>query len=135
MGEWVLHLRNLDSRLRENDKGNATDFSRLNEVQLFFPDPWHKKRHHKRRIVNDAFIHLIAQKLKPEGLFHLATDWQPYAESMMTILTPSPLFKNLAGTDQFSPRGDRPLSKFENRGMKLGHQIFDLRFLKVIERD
>ncbi len=105
----------------------------LNEVQLFFPDPWHKKRHHKRRIVNDAFIHLIAQKLKPEGLFHLATDWQPYAESMMTILTPSPLFKNLAGTDQFSPRGDRPLSKFENRGMKLGHQIFDLQFLKCAQ--
>lgn len=102
----------------------------LNEVQLFFPDPWHKKRHHKRRIVNDVFIRLIAQKLKPEGLFHLATDWQPYAESMLEILTPSPLFKNLAGEGQFSPRGDRPLSKFESRGIKLGHQIFDLRFLK-----
>ncbi len=102
----------------------------LNEVQLFFPDPWHKKRHHKRRIVNDAFIRLIAQKLKSEGLFHLATDWQPYAESMMEVLTPSSLFKNLAGEGQFSPRGDRPLSKFESRGMKLGHQIFDLQFLK-----
>lgn len=102
----------------------------LNEVQLFFPDPWPKKRHHKRRIVQPHFAQLIAQKLKPSGLFHLATDWQPYAEHMMEVLSKEPAFTNAAGVGEYSPRDDRPLSKFEQKGQQKGHAIFDLRFLR-----
>lgn len=104
----------------------------LDRVQLFFPDPWHKKRHHKRRIVSPAFVGLVARKLKPGGVFHLATDWQDYAEQMMDVLSAATSFRNLAGEGQYSPRPDwRPLTKFEQRGQRLGHGVWDLLFERI----
>jgi tRNA (guanine-N7-)-methyltransferase len=103
----------------------------LDRVQLFFPDPWHKKRHHKRRILSPEFASLIAQKLKPGGVFHLATDWQDYAEQMMEVLSAAPDFQNLAATGEYSPRPEwRPLTKFEQRGQRLGHGVWDLLFAR-----
>ncbi|MCX7122251.1 MAG: tRNA (guanosine(46)-N7)-methyltransferase TrmB [Gammaproteobacteria bacterium] len=102
----------------------------LNQVHLFFPDPWPKKRHFKRRIVQTEFANLIAQKLKLYGIFHLATDWKDYAQHMMKTLSNAPSFINLAGINQYADRTGRPLTKFENRGIQLGHEIFDLRFQK-----
>jgi tRNA (guanine-N7-)-methyltransferase len=101
----------------------------LDRVQLFFPDPWHKTRHHKRRIVSPEFAALIAQKLKPGGVFHLATDWQDYARQMMMVLEAAPDYQNDAAADEYSPRPDwRPLTKFEQRGQRLGHGVWDLLF-------
>jgi tRNA (guanine-N7-)-methyltransferase len=101
----------------------------LDRVQLFFPDPWHKARHHKRRIVSPEFAALIAQKLKHGGTFHLATDWENYAEQMMEVLSAAPDYQNLAGAGEYSPRPEwRPLTKFEQRGQRLGHGVWDLLF-------
>lgn len=103
----------------------------LSAVQLFFPDPWPKRRHLKRRLVQPPFVELIRQKLMVGGRFHLATDWQNYAEQMMAVLTAAPGFKNAIAPMQFAPRPqERPLTKFELRGQKLGHQVFDLLFVK-----
>tara|TARA_R110002111_G_scaffold27913_9_gene59958 strand:- start:5088 stop:5777 length:690 start_codon:yes stop_codon:yes gene_type:complete len=100
----------------------------LDCVQLFFPDPWHKKRHHKRRIVQTAFLDLIHSKLQPGGCFHAATDWQPYAEHILDTLNAHPGFINNA-TDGYSKRPEnRPLTKFENRGLRLGHGVWDMIF-------
>lgn len=101
----------------------------IDKVQLFFPDPWPKKKHHKRRIVQPAFVMLIAQKLKSQGLFHLATDWQPYADHMLSALDHCPVFANYFAPHTFAPsQFERPQTKFEQRGEKLGHQIWDLVF-------
>ncbi len=103
----------------------------LDSVMLFFPDPWHKKRHHKRRIVQPDFVRLILTRLKPGGLFHLATDWEDYAEWMMEILSAESGFANLAGSGSYSPRPEsRPVTKFEKRGLRLGHGVWDLLFEK-----
>lgn len=102
----------------------------LDKVYLLFPDPWPKKRHHKRRIVNEHFVTLIAHRLKAHGQFHLATDWQPYADHMLSTLNASILLKNCF-TD-FAPQGMRPKTKFERRGEKLNHQIFDLVYERPI---
>lgn len=99
----------------------------LDRVQLFFPDPWHKTRHHKRRIVSPEFAALVAQKLKPGGIFHLATDWEDYAKQMLNVLEAAPAYQNLATAGEYSPRPDwRPLTKFEQRGHRLGHGVWDL---------
>jgi tRNA (guanine-N7-)-methyltransferase len=101
-------------------------------LQLFFPDPWHKKRHNKRRIVNEEFIQMIRCKMKLGGIIHMATDWEPYAEHMMEVLTDAAGFKNQAGDGRFTPRPDnRPLTKFEKRGERLGHGVWDLFFEKI----
>ena len=101
----------------------------LDRVQLFFPDPWHKTRHHKRRIVQADFVALIARKLKPGGVFHLATDWEDYARQMLAVMSAAPGFCNQAGDDQYAPRPEtRPLTKFEQRGQRLGHGVWDLLF-------
>ena len=102
----------------------------LDCVQLFFPDPWHKKRHHKRRIVKAEFIQLIHQKLKPGGLFHLATDWQDYAEHMLKQMEQARGFTNTAGEGNYAINTDRPLTKFERRGQRLGHGVWDLVYRK-----
>lgn len=94
----------------------------LDRVNLFFPDPWPKKRHHKRRIVQPAFLALVAARLKPGGLLHMATDWAPYAEHIEEVMAASADFVPLAGA------GDRPPTKFERRGERLGHEIRDLRY-------
>jgi tRNA (guanine-N7-)-methyltransferase len=97
-------------------------------VQLFFPDPWPKKRHHKRRIVQTDFMLQISRVLTPGGIFHAATDWEPYAGHMLAVIDALPaLFENVAGPGTFSPRPDaRPPTKFERRGERLGHRVFDL---------
>ncbi len=102
----------------------------LDCVQLFFPDPWHKKRHHKRRIVNANFIRLIHEKLKPGGLIHLATDWQDYAEYMLAEMEQAKGFSNTAGKAHYAENTGRPPTKFEHRGRRLGHGVWDLVFRK-----
>ena len=106
--------------------------SSLTTVQLFFPDPWHKKKHHKRRIVSAEFVGSIHQKLKVSGVFHMATDWENYAECMLEDMQSSQGYKNLSETNNYVPRPEsRPLTKFENRGQRLGHGVWDLQFAKV----
>ncbi len=105
--------------------------SSLQAVQLFFPDPWHKKRHNKRRIVQPEFAQQIRAKLIPGGCFHMATDWQPYAEHMMEVMSAAEGYVNQCGEDQYSPRPEhRPITKFEQRGKRLGHGVWDLVFIK-----
>jgi len=104
----------------------------LDRVLLFFPDPWPKKKHHKRRILQPPFVSLIASKLKSEGIFHMATDWQPYAEHMLEVMEGSDQFRNCAGERQFSDRPDyRPVTKFEARGRGLGHEVWDLIYQRI----
>jgi|SRR3989339_318861 len=101
----------------------------LDQVQIFFPDPWQKKRHHKRRMIQKEFVELVAQKLKPGGKFLLATDWQTYAEHMMEVLSACKTLKNTAGEGGYADLSFyRVKTKFENRGEKLGHRIFELSF-------
>jgi tRNA (guanine-N7-)-methyltransferase len=102
-------------------------------IQLFFPDPWPKKRHHKRRIVQPGFVELVASRLEPGGRFHAATDWAPYAEWILEHFEARPdLFRNLAGPGRYSERPEtRPLTKFEQRGQRLGHAVFDLLFCRT----
>ncbi|RDV25683.1 tRNA (guanosine(46)-N7)-methyltransferase TrmB [Alteromonas aestuariivivens] len=101
--------------------------SSLDRVQLYFPDPWHKKRHHKRRIVQPEFAEMVRVKLKMGGHFHMATDWENYAEHMAEIMNSAPGFKNTAEQGNYVPRPDyRPITKFEVRGQKLGHGVWDL---------
>jgi tRNA (guanine-N7-)-methyltransferase len=104
----------------------------LSTVQLFFPDPWHKKRHHKRRIVQPDFVQMIRSKLKIGGVFHMATDWENYAEHMLEVMSAAEGYQNLAVDGLYVPRPDhRPLTKFENRGVKLGHGVWDLMFKRT----
>ncbi|HWI11324.1 MAG TPA: tRNA (guanosine(46)-N7)-methyltransferase TrmB [Burkholderiaceae bacterium] len=101
----------------------------LSGVHVFFPDPWHKKKHHKRRLIQPEFVRLLAERLAPGGYLHCATDWQPYAEQMLQVLAAEPALRNTV--DGYAPRPDyRPLTKFENRGLKLGHGVWDLVFVK-----
>ena len=98
-------------------------------VQVFFPDPWPKKRHHKRRLLGPAFVHELAQRLVPGGYLHVATDWEDYAQEILAVLGAEPLLANTAAG--FAPRSDyRPLTKFEARGLKLGHSVRDLVFCR-----
>lgn len=102
----------------------------LDRVQVFFPDPWPKRRHHKRRLIQPAFIALIKQKLAPHGILHLATDWEDYAKHMRKVLEASEL-TNVAGVGNYHARpSERPLTKYEQRGQSLGHPVFDLVFVK-----
>ena len=104
----------------------------LDAVYLFFADPWHKTKHHKRRIVQQEFVQLLRKKLKVGGVFHMATDWEDYAKHMMRVMTDAEGFSNTAGKDQYLPRPDyRPLTKFEKRGQRLGHGVWDLIFAKI----
>ncbi len=106
--------------------------SSLQGVQIFFPDPWHKKRHHKRRLIQPAFIELLLSKIRVGGFLHLATDWENYAEHMLEVLEAEPLLHNSAGPGQYSPRPEsRPLTKFEQRGQRLGHGVWDLYYTRL----
>jgi tRNA (guanine-N7-)-methyltransferase len=96
-------------------------------VHVFFPDPWPKKRHHKRRLIQPEFVHLLASRIKPGGYLHFATDWEEYATQMLEVLAAEPLLANT--TTGFAPRPpSRPQTKFETRGLKLGHDVRDLLF-------
>ncbi|UTW10716.1 tRNA (guanosine(46)-N7)-methyltransferase TrmB [Marinobacterium rhizophilum] len=104
----------------------------LDCLQLFFPDPWHKKKHNKRRIVQAAFAQSVRNKLKVGGVFHMATDWENYAEHMMDVMSAAEGYRNSAGAGEFSPQPDfRPVTKFQNRGEKLGHGVWDLMFERI----
>ncbi|MBX3636139.1 MAG: tRNA (guanosine(46)-N7)-methyltransferase TrmB [Rubrivivax sp.] len=98
-------------------------------VHVWFPDPWHKKRHHKRRLIQPALVALLASRLAPGSRLHCATDWQPYAEQMLAVLSAEPLLANTAAG--YAPRpAARPLTKFEARGQRLGHGVWDLVFVR-----
>ena len=110
--------------------GEIADAS-LDEVRIYFPDPWHKKRHHKRRLVQPAFVALLVRKLAPGGRLHLATDWHDYAEQMWDVLDAEPGLRNQAGPRGHVPRPPwRPQTHFEARGLKLGHGVWDLLYFK-----
>lgn len=113
----------------------------LDGIHIYFPDPWHKKRHNKRRLIQPEFVRLLTSKLKPGAYIHLATDWQEYAVQMLEVLTAEPDLKNTSKTNETLEDGRtvlgyalrpeyRPITKFENRGLKLGHGVWDLVFLK-----
>lgn len=105
--------------------------SSLSAVHLFFADPWPKKRHHKRRIVQTSFVDLLAKKLESGGYFHAATDWENYAEHMLAVLSANNRFSNSSPTSTYCERPTyRPLTKFEQRGIRLGHGVWDLIFVK-----
>lgn len=104
----------------------------LQRVQLYFPDPWPKKRHHKRRLVQPPFTALVAEKLIPDGVLHMATDWQEYAEHMLAVMDGDTRYRNLATGADYVTRPDyRPITKFEKRGERLGHGVWDLLFARI----
>ena len=99
----------------------------LNGIHIFFPDPWHKTRHHKRRLIQPPLVRLLTSRLLSGGYIHLATDWENYAEQMLDVLAAEPLLRNTVA--DYAPRPDtRPLTKFEQRGIRLGHGVWDLLF-------
>jgi tRNA (guanine-N7-)-methyltransferase len=127
IGELGLH----NIRIVRHDAVEALDRMiaprSLAGVHIWFPDPWHKKRHHKRRLIQPDFVALLASRLAPGGYLHCATDWQPYAEQMLQVLSAESALANMS--DGYVPRPDwRPLTKFEARGLKLGHGVWDLVF-------
>jgi tRNA (guanine-N7-)-methyltransferase len=102
----------------------------LMAVRIWFPDPWPKKRHHKRRLLQPGFVRLVAERLAPGGTLHAATDWEPYAEEMLATFTAEPLLQNTSALG-FAPKPDsRPETKFEARGLRLGHAVRDLVFVR-----
>jgi tRNA (guanine-N7-)-methyltransferase len=104
----------------------------LTAIHIFFPDPWPKKRHHKRRLIQPAFVELVANALKQGGILRLATDWQDYAMQMREVIEANPAFSTLATQDGYVERSsDRPLTRFERRGHRLGHSVWDLAFTKI----
>lgn len=129
----LSNVRVMDHDAVEILKNMIPDGS-LSRLQLFFPDPWHKKKHHKRRIVQTDFLELAAVKLKNGGIIHMATDWQEYAEHMRDTGNACGFLKNLSVTGEFIPRpNSRPVTKFEERGIRLGHGVWDLQFEKISE--
>jgi tRNA (guanine-N7-)-methyltransferase len=103
----------------------------LDAVYIFFPDPWHKTRHRKRRLVQPEFVDLLRQRLKPGGLLHMATDWEDYARHMLAVMQQAEGFRNLASDGRYCERpAYRPLTKFEQRGLRLGHGVRDLMFVR-----
>ncbi len=125
-GATNLHIYNEDAI--EVLKHCVADNS-IDRLQLFFPDPWHKNKHHKRRIVKTEFIDLVCNKLKSGGIFHAATDWKDYAEYMLKILSASNNYENMATESSFVARPNyRPITKFEKRGCRLGHGVWDILF-------
>ena len=113
---------------------NMLPLASLDGVHIFFPDPWHKSRHNKRRLIQTPLIAKLAARLKPGAYIHCATDWEPYAVQILEVLSAEPLLQNTAANDQggYAVKPDyRPLTKFENRGLKLGHGVWDVVFQRV----
>lgn len=105
----------------------------LAAIHIFFPDPWPKKKHHKRRLIQSEFVKILADRLKPGGILHCATDWQDYAVHMLSVLASEPLLRNLSANHDYVTRpSSRPMTKFEQRGLKLGHGVWDLQFEKKL---
>ncbi|MFF9033865.1 tRNA (guanosine(46)-N7)-methyltransferase TrmB [Streptomyces sp. NPDC014892] len=108
----------------------------LDGLRVYFPDPWPKKRHHKRRLIQPEFLTLVASRLRPGAIVHCATDWEPYAEQMLDVLTAHPDFENTRADGGFAPRpGFRPLTRFEGQGLDKGHVVNDLLFRRVQQRE
>jgi tRNA (guanine-N7-)-methyltransferase len=131
LGVERLALTNV--RVIADDAGSALErcfaSASIDEVRIFFPDPWPKRRHHKRRLIQAEFASVVAGLMRPEGKLLVATDWQDYARAILKVLDQEPLLTNLAGTGSFSERpATRPLTRFEDRGRKLGHQVWDLAY-------
>ena len=103
----------------------------LDGVHIFFPDPWHKKRHHKRRLIQKDFVALLVSRLKPGGVIHAATDWEDYAQHMLQVMRNEVQLSNVASTDYVDRPAYRPQTKFESRGLRLGHGIWDIMFKKL----
>jgi tRNA (guanine-N7-)-methyltransferase len=104
----------------------------LDEVVILFPDPWPKKRHHKRRLVQSAFMELVTERLQKGGVVRMATDWQPYAQEMLATLQANPRLQNLATDGTYIPRPtERTATRFEKRGERLGHEVWDLAFRRI----
>jgi tRNA (guanine-N7-)-methyltransferase len=127
------HQRSLDNvRVAEGDArallGRLPERS-VHRLCVYFPDPWPKRRHHKRRLLNDAFAALLASRLESGGLIQTATDWQPYAAQMLEVLEAVAELRNVHGVRCFAPRNEnRPVTRFEARGQRLGHAVYDLEF-------
>jgi tRNA (guanine-N7-)-methyltransferase len=138
VGHLLLKIRELGLRNVRIYCTDAVDLLKtcipersLDAIQVFFPDPWHKKRHHKRRLLNPEFVALARNRLKLRGTIHCATDWEHYAGHMMEVLEGCDGLRNAAGNQQFSERpATRPLTKFEARGQRLGHGVWDLLFVR-----
>lgn len=129
----LTNIRVLQADAVEILNNNIPDHS-LSAVYLFFPDPWHKKRHHKRRLVQPEFVQLLRRKLVVGGRFHMATDWQEYAEHMLLTMESAEGFVNQAGVGNYSPKPSyRPTTKFEQRGARLGHGVWDLIYTAIKE--
>lgn len=133
---WRLQQKGLDNvRVYRADAveiltRQVADVS-LDGVHVFFPDPWPKKRHHKRRLINPDFMRLVVRKLKQGGIFHAATDWENYAQHMLAVLEACEELENTGMENGYAPRPDhRPLTKFESRGQRLGHGVWDLIFTR-----
>jgi tRNA (guanine-N7-)-methyltransferase len=134
IGEQDIH----NIRILQHDAVEVIDnmlpLGSLNGVHIFFPDPWHKSRHNKRRLIQAPLIAKLSARLKPGAYIHCATDWEPYAVQILEVLSAEPLLQNTASKDQggyaFKP-DYRPLTKFENRGLKLGHGVWDVVFKRI----
>lgn len=133
--KWMEELALTNIRIIQYDAvevlHNMIADDSLDGVHIFFPDPWHKKRHHKRRLIQTEFVKLLCQKMKVGAYIHVATDWQEYAEWVLEVLNAEPQLKNTAENYAEKPYY-RPLTKFENRGLKLGHGVWDLVFVKTL---
>ena len=104
----------------------------LHRIQIYFPDPWHKKKHNKRRLIQSEFIDFLRFKIEIGGVIHLATDWKNYAEQMLKVMENAEGYKNLAGHGNYSARPKfRPITKFESRGKRLGHGVWDLLYTRA----
>jgi tRNA (guanine-N7-)-methyltransferase len=136
VGALLKHIgeRNLTNlRILQHDAVEVLDHmlpeGSLDGVHIFFPDPWHKTKHHKRRLLQAPLVAKLAKRLKPGGYLHCATDWEPYAQQMLEVLSAEPLLKNSA--EGYAPKPEyRPLTKFEKRGLRLGHGVWDLVFIR-----
>ena len=134
IGEQDIH----NIRILQHDAVEVIDnmlpLASLDGVHIFFPDPWHKSRHNKRRLIQAPLIAKLAARLKPGAYIHCATDWEPYAVQILEVLSAEPLLQNTAANDQggYAVKPDyRPLTKFENRGLKLGHGVWDVVFKRI----
>jgi tRNA (guanine-N7-)-methyltransferase len=134
IGEQDIH----NIRILQHDAVEVIDnmlpLASLDGVHIFFPDPWHKSRHNKRRLIQTPLIAKLAARLKPGAYIHCATDWEPYAVQILEVLRAEPLLQNTASNDQggYAIKPDyRPLTKFENRGLKLGHGVWDVVFKRI----
>ena len=129
IGEQDLHNMRLIQHDAVEVLNNMIAPGSLAGAHVFFPDPWHKARHNKRRLIQGPLVSLLASRLAPGGYLHCATDWEEYAVQMLEVLSAEPSLKNSAET--YAPRPDyRPVTKFENRGLRLGHGVWDLVFIK-----